>query len=81
MQMSASSASNLMSGRRYCRAVRHINVNLLRYFSGAAMLDVGAKAPLRLAFNRAMEWAVDGRVIATLGLMVAASPTGIILAP
>jgi NADPH:quinone reductase-like Zn-dependent oxidoreductase len=45
------------------RGAKHINVNLLRYFSEPATLDDKAKAFLQHGMTLAMEWAVQGLVV------------------
>ena len=45
------------------RGARHVNVNLLRYFSEPATLDDEAKAFLQRGLALAMEWAVQGLVV------------------
>jgi NADPH:quinone reductase-like Zn-dependent oxidoreductase len=45
------------------RGAKHINVNLLRYFSEPATLDDEAKAFLQHGMTLAMEWAVQGLVV------------------
>jgi NADPH:quinone reductase-like Zn-dependent oxidoreductase len=42
------------------RGAKHINVNILRYFSDPAILDDKAKAFLQRGMTLAMEWAVQG---------------------
>ena len=42
------------------RGARHVNVNLLRYFSEPATLDGEAKAFLQPGLALAMDWAVQG---------------------
>jgi NADPH:quinone reductase-like Zn-dependent oxidoreductase len=46
------------------RGARHVNVNLLRYFSEPATLDSEAQAFLRRGMALAMEWAAQGLVVA-----------------
>jgi NADPH:quinone reductase-like Zn-dependent oxidoreductase len=48
------------------RGAKHVNVNLLRYFSEPAMLDSEARALLQRGMALAMEWAVQGLVTAHL---------------
>ena len=43
------------------RGAKHINVNLLRYFSEPSTLDTGAKVFLQRGLTLAAEWAVQGR--------------------
>jgi len=45
------------------RGAKHINVNLLRYFSEPATLDDEAKTFLQRGMALAMEWAVQGLVV------------------
>jgi hypothetical protein len=45
------------------RGAKHINVNILRYFSEPATLDDEAKAFLHHGMTLAMEWAVQGLVV------------------
>jgi threonine dehydrogenase-like Zn-dependent dehydrogenase len=45
------------------RGARHVNVNLLRYFSEPATLDGEAKAFLQRGLVLAMDWAVQGLVM------------------
>jgi len=45
------------------RGAKHINVNLLRYFSEPATLDDNTKAFLQHGMTLAMEWAVQGLVV------------------
>ena len=45
------------------RGARHVNVNLLRYFSEPATLDSEAKAFLQRGMALAMEWATQGLVV------------------
>ena len=49
------------------RGARHVNVNLLRYFSEPATLDDEAKAFLQRGLALAMEWAVQGLVMPHIG--------------
>ncbi len=49
------------------RGAKHINVNILRYFSEPAILDGEAKAFLRRGMTLAMEWAVQGLVLPHVG--------------
>jgi hypothetical protein len=49
------------------RGGRHINVNILRYFSEASILDDEAKAFLERGMTLAMEWAVQGLVSPHVG--------------
>jgi NADPH:quinone reductase-like Zn-dependent oxidoreductase len=49
------------------RGARHINVNILRYFSDPAILDDTAKAFLQRGMTLAMEWAVQGLVVPHIG--------------
>ena len=45
------------------RGAKHINVNILRYFSEPATLNDGAKAFLHRGMSLATEWAVQGLVV------------------
>jgi NADPH:quinone reductase-like Zn-dependent oxidoreductase len=45
------------------RGAKHVNVNLLRYFSEPAMLDSEARARLQRGMTLAMEWAAQGLVV------------------
>jgi len=49
------------------RGGKHINVNLLRYFSEPATLDEKAKGFLKCGMTLAMEWATQGLVVPHLG--------------
>jgi threonine dehydrogenase-like Zn-dependent dehydrogenase len=49
------------------RGAKHININILRYFSEPATLDDEAKAFLQRGMTLAMEWAVQGLVIPHVG--------------
>jgi NADPH:quinone reductase-like Zn-dependent oxidoreductase len=49
------------------RGAKHINVNILRYFSDPAILDDEAKAFLQRGMTLAMEWAVQGLVVPHIG--------------
>ena len=49
------------------RSAKHINVNILRYFSEPATLDDEAKAFLQRGMTLAMEWAVQGLVVPHIG--------------
>jgi NADPH:quinone reductase-like Zn-dependent oxidoreductase len=49
------------------RGAKHVNVNLLRYFSKPATLDSEARAFLHRGMALAMEWAAQGRVIPHIG--------------
>jgi NADPH:quinone reductase-like Zn-dependent oxidoreductase len=49
------------------RGARHINVNILRYFSDPAILDDKAKAYLQRGMTLAMECAVQGLVVPHIG--------------
>src|SRR5690242_12451618 len=48
------------------RGTRHVNVNLLRYFSEPATLDSEAQAFLQRGMALAMEWATQGLVVPPL---------------
>jgi len=52
------------------RGARHINVNLLRYFSDPAILDDKAKAFLQRGMTLAMECAVQGLVVPHIGATI-----------
>jgi hypothetical protein len=45
------------------RDARHVNVNLLRYFSEPATLDSEARGLLQRGMALAMEWATQGLVV------------------
>ena len=45
------------------RGAKHVNVNLLRYFSEPATLDSKAQAFLQSGMALAMEWAAQGLVV------------------
>jgi threonine dehydrogenase-like Zn-dependent dehydrogenase len=49
------------------RGAKHININLLRYFSEPAIMDDEAKAFLKRGMTLAMEWAVQGLVVPHVG--------------
>jgi NADPH:quinone reductase-like Zn-dependent oxidoreductase len=49
------------------RGAKHINVNILRYFSEPATLDDAARAFLHRGMTLAMEWAVQGLVVPHVG--------------
>jgi NADPH:quinone reductase-like Zn-dependent oxidoreductase len=49
------------------RGAKHINVNILRYFSESATLDDEAKTFLQRGMTLAMEWAVQGLVVPHVG--------------
>jgi hypothetical protein len=49
------------------RGAKHINVNILRYFSDPAILDDTAKAFLQRGMTLAMKWAVQGLVVPHIG--------------
>jgi hypothetical protein len=55
------------------RGARHVNVNLLRYFSEPATLDGEAKAFLQRGLALAMEWAVQGLVMPHIGRTIGSS--------
>jgi NADPH:quinone reductase-like Zn-dependent oxidoreductase len=52
------------------RGAKHINVNILRYFSEPATLDDKAKTFLQRGMTLAMEWAVQGSVVPHVGRTV-----------
>ena len=49
------------------RGAKHVNVNLLRYFSEPATLDSEARTFLRHGMDLAMEWAAQGFVVPHIG--------------
>jgi hypothetical protein len=49
------------------RGAKHVNVNLLRYFSQPATLDNEARAFLHRGMALAMEWAAQGLVVPHIG--------------
>lgn len=49
------------------RGAKHMNVNILRYFSDPAILDDKEKAFLQRGMTLAMEWAVQGLVEPHIG--------------
>jgi NADPH:quinone reductase-like Zn-dependent oxidoreductase len=49
------------------RGAKHVNVNLLRYFSEPATLDSEARALLQRGMALAMEWAAQGLVVPHIG--------------
>src|SRR5271168_1504994 len=49
------------------RGAKHVNVNLLRYFSEPATLDSEARTFLRRGMDLAMEWAAQGLVVPHIG--------------
>ena len=49
------------------RGAKHINVNILRYFSEPATLDDEAKTFLQRGMTLAMEWAAQGLVVPHVG--------------
>jgi NADPH:quinone reductase-like Zn-dependent oxidoreductase len=49
------------------RGAKHVNVNLLRYFSEPATLDGDARTFLRRGMDLAMEWAAQGLVVPHIG--------------
>ena len=52
------------------RGAKHINVNILRYFSEPAILDDEAKGFLKRGMTLAMEWAVQGLVAPHIGRII-----------
>jgi NADPH:quinone reductase-like Zn-dependent oxidoreductase len=52
------------------RNARHVNANMLRYFSQPALLDAGAQAFFREAMEAAMGWAEDGLVVPHIGKQI-----------
>ena len=59
------------------RGAKHINVNLLRYFSEPATLDDEAKAFLQRGMTLAMAWAVLGLVVPHIDSTVKAINAGL----
>jgi NADPH:quinone reductase-like Zn-dependent oxidoreductase len=55
------------------RGAKHINVNLLRYFSEPSTLDTGAKVFLQRGLNLAAEWAAQGLVTPHIGRTIDSS--------
>jgi hypothetical protein len=55
------------------RGARHVNVNLLRYFSERNTLDSKAKDLLQRAMALAMEWAVQGTVVPHIGRTISST--------
>ena len=55
------------------RGAKLINVNMLRYASEPALLDVSMQEVFRTALQWAMTWAVDGRVRPHVGKVIDAS--------
>ena len=55
------------------RGAKHINVNILRYFSEPALLNSEAKAFLKRGMNSAMAWAVQGLVVPHIGKTIASA--------
>jgi NADPH:quinone reductase-like Zn-dependent oxidoreductase len=49
------------------RGAKHVNVNLLRYFSEPAALDIEARMFLQRGMDLAMEWAAQGLVVPHIG--------------
>jgi NADPH:quinone reductase-like Zn-dependent oxidoreductase len=49
------------------RDAKHVNVNLLRYFSEPATLDSDVRAFLRRGMHLAMQWAAQGLVVPHIG--------------
>ena len=49
------------------RRAKHVNINLLRYFSEPATLDSKAKTFLERGMALAMEWAAQGLVVPHIG--------------
>jgi NADPH:quinone reductase-like Zn-dependent oxidoreductase len=49
------------------RGAKHVNVNLLRYFSEAAALDAEARHFLQRGMGLAMDWAAQGLVVPHIG--------------
>ena len=49
------------------RGAKHVNVNLLRYFSDPATLDREARTFLQRGMDLAMEWAAQGLVVPHIG--------------
>jgi NADPH:quinone reductase-like Zn-dependent oxidoreductase len=55
------------------RGAKHINVNLLRYFSEPSTLDTGTKVFLQRGLTLAAEWAVQGLVTPHIGRTIDSS--------
>jgi NADPH:quinone reductase-like Zn-dependent oxidoreductase len=55
------------------RDAKHVNVNILRYFSEPATLDDEAKAFLQRGMSLSMEWAEDGLVVPHIGKTIESS--------
>jgi NADPH:quinone reductase-like Zn-dependent oxidoreductase len=49
------------------RGARHVNANMLRYFSAPETLDSEAKSSLQLALSLAMKWAAAGLAVPHVG--------------
>jgi NADPH:quinone reductase-like Zn-dependent oxidoreductase len=59
------------------RGARHVNANMLRYFSDPATLNFEAQSLLQLALNRAMAWATEGLVVPHIGKTIDSTVAGI----
>lgn len=59
------------------RDARHVNINLLRYFTDPLLLDADGKALLQLGMQRAAQWACEGKVVPHVGRTIAGTPGGI----
>lgn len=59
------------------RGAKHINVNILRYFSEPEILDDKAKAFLQLGMSLSMKWAEQGAVVPHIGRTIDSSVDGI----
>jgi NADPH:quinone reductase-like Zn-dependent oxidoreductase len=55
------------------RRARHVNINLLRYFSEPDTLDGKAKDFLQYGMALAMEWAVQGKVVPHIGRTISST--------
>lgn len=56
---------------------RHVNANLLRFFTVAGAFDDQAEALFREAMASAMSWAANGRVLPHVGKRIDSSPAAI----
>jgi NADPH:quinone reductase-like Zn-dependent oxidoreductase len=59
------------------RGAKHVNINLLRYFSEPATLDGQAKTFLQRGMALAMEWATHGLVVPHVGQTIDSTVEGI----
>jgi NADPH:quinone reductase-like Zn-dependent oxidoreductase len=55
------------------RNARHVNVNLLRYFSDPATLDAGEQAFLQFGLKLALDWHAKGLVKPHIGRLIGSS--------